>query len=367
LILTYNDPAPDILGAVIIEPGDQIQITFSDPVAINSIHDESEFWNERNCSFFITSSSNLWRDGFEGDCRALFHTAAVLVLTVNFEISYQVVPGNGIAFNDDLLRRANSLFSKDIGGDLIKLTRASVLDPGSLVISSPDTLSLCSNLIIDLSSIGNLDGKNITSIEIQYVATPDSSDIALRKYIELTKVNYIEGALAITIPSRLITSRTYDFSVNASSSTAFTISSFQFIRKPGNFPTVTITKPIGIIDSSVMHSVYASVDAPCDSISNPTLFFRWLDGNGTLLSKYANLVLKPYQLEMDSTHNFTLECYYDTFSIVKSSFEIVTAKEALVVSTGGDQLLGVRSGIELTGQFSSNLEVVEFKNYRFAV
>jgi hypothetical protein len=168
------------------------------------------------------------------------------------------------------------------------------------------------------------------------------------------------------VPSSLITSRTYGFSVNASSTIASAVSSFTTTRIPGpNFPTVSITKPTGKIDPSVIYILYASVNDPCPSISNPVLVFKWMDSIGNVLSTSSNLVLMPYTLAMNSTTTFTLECYYKTFSVLRNSIMIVTEGEILKVSTGGDQTLGIRSGIKLTGQFSSSLQVVEYANYIF--
>lgn len=349
---------------MIIDPGDQIRVSFSVPVAFEDV-EITEFWIERNCSFYIKSDSSLWRDQRDGDCVAVFHTSATLVMTVNMFVSASVMEGGEIQFDGGVLKRANSLFSETISATHT-LTRGETTSPGTLVISTPESLNSCGDLIIDLSTIGNLAGKPLSNISIAYFATADTSDTSLKAYLNVTMQDYLKGGLSITVPSSLITSRSYNFTVNASSIAASALSEFTVARIPApNFPTVSISSPTGEIDSSVMYILYATVDDPCPSISNPILLFKWMDSNGTVLSTSANLVISPYQLAIDSTNTFTLECYYLSFLIVPSEVVVVSAKEVLRVSTGGDQVLGVRSGIQLIGQFSSNLKIVEYVNYRF--
>ena len=50
---------------------------------------------------------------------------------------------------------------------------------------------------------------------------------------------------------------------------------------------------------------------------------------------------------------------------MSSTVSVSTVGEELRASSGGDQLLGVRSGITLEGQFATNAEQVAFGNYTF--
>jgi hypothetical protein len=187
LSVTYRDPAPNILSAVIIDPGDQIEIKFSVPVAMSD--PGLEIWTERNCESFITA--DLWVDNVE-NCKAVFQTTTILVLTVNVVASGNVVPGTAIKFNDNVLVQADSLLSDDIKAS-IQLTRSMELSPVTLTISPPYSLNSCADLVIDLSSIGNLAGKPISTISITYTANSlDTSDTSLQAYIGFAMQDFLK-------------------------------------------------------------------------------------------------------------------------------------------------------------------------------
>ncbi|KAL3898975.1 MAG: hypothetical protein SGCHY_002370 [Lobulomycetales sp.] len=342
LAITYLDPAPSVVSAEIVSPGDQIVIIFDVSVALTS---GENLWQDRNCSFFVSDSSNLWRDGFEDDCTAIFRTKKTLVFTFSAAVtesnSTALLPGSSFEFISSVIERETS-FSNSVQG-IAALSRSSGLTSTAiLVINSPYWMNSCSNLRIDVSAIGNLAGRSISAAEISYIAANDSSDTSLTAFLGITVLDFPRGTLAITVPSSLITARTYNVSMNASSTLATSLADFQFTRASGpNFPTVTINLPSQDIRASEVNIIYAFVDAPCSEISNPTLIFEWKNDIGVVISTSSNLVLLPYQLEFGKTYTFTLDCSYNTFAVITSAFSITTKPEDLRVSAGGDQIIGL--------------------------
>ena len=355
LFLKYEAESPPISSVSLSKPGNIIDVVFNSAIFSSIV----SIWSSQNCSLYF--SGKLWRTGIDSDCTAMFVKDTILRLKLDSAISYP--EGSIIYFKTGILQGANALYSQFVSSSFI-FPLPSSISYQTVFPTITTALNSCSNLIIDLSNLGNLGSRAISSANISYsTVSPDLSDRALSIYFSVLSSRLLNGKLVLNVPWEILSAREYIIFLNVSNTYSIMSSNFSFSKfSRSNFPVVALQQYPAYIDFSITNVFYVNTQAPCNSISSATLnHLITLSTNTAVIQTYnsSNIIIPSFTLKSNQQYKLLISSWYTGFAPISNQYKLNTISEHIWISFGAEEyLIGIATGIKFGASVFSNIQVV---------